>query len=172
MLDPNQMLDAYQVRQQVPGFPYRHYSEDDEGEMVLYARGTVDLARTRIQPVFSLPDSANDIYQLPAASAEQWERAEPRGILTPWREIEQQVADGAANPIVVRAQPDGTFLILDGHHRISMARHLGIDALDSFIDWAGIDPAEHELVGTRPVLSDDSLASPEPDEGTAPSLGL
>lgn len=133
-------LSASDVRQLVPGFPAKRFDANEQGEPVEYQLGEVELSRAVIQSAFSLPDRANDIYQRLSASAQEWERAEPRGILTPsWEEIEQQVAEGACPPLVVRAQADGTFLLLDGHHRASMARHLGIERMGAFVDWNGIE---------------------------------
>jgi hypothetical protein len=155
-------LDAHQVRQQVPGFPYRRYEADDLGEPVEYELGEIDLTRAVIQDVFSLPDSANEIYRRPAASAQDWERAEPRGILTPsWQEVEDQIASGTCPPLVVRAQADGSFLLLDGHHRASMARHLGIERMSAFVDYNGIE--------RRPRLAPLEEAPPVEVQSEAPA---
>lgn len=148
-MSPEPQYDAYQVRQLVPGFPYRHYGEDDDGELILYSPGSIDLTLTRPAEAFRLIDPANEIYLKPSASAAEWEQAEPRGILTPWQELEDKLARGEYTPVVVRAENDGTFTILDGHHRISMSRHLGITQLPALIDWNGIDRPQLGRLGSQ-----------------------
>lgn len=149
-----EVLSAYEVRQKVPGFPYKHYDFDDEGQEILFEKGAVDLEKVVPHRVFRAladADAHNDLYLAPAMSAAQWEAKEPRGILTPsWQEIEDRIAAGDPVPIVVQAQEDGTFELLDGHHRASMARHLGIEQLPAFIDWNGVEidgPQVHQSMG-------------------------
>lgn len=49
---------------------------------------------------------------------------------TRWRRVEEQYAEGAFPPIQVY-EVDGRYFLVDGHHRVAVARQLGVDYIDA-----------------------------------------
>ncbi len=52
------------------------------------------------------------------------------GVRDRWRQVEQAFPDAAFPPIVVY-QLGGVYFVLDGHHRVAIARHNGIETIDA-----------------------------------------
>lgn len=49
---------------------------------------------------------------------------------TRWRRVEEQYAEGAFPPIQVY-EVDGRYFLVDGHHRVAVARQRGVDYIDA-----------------------------------------
>jgi hypothetical protein len=49
-----------------------------------------------------------------------------------WRRVEQSYADGDFPPITVY-ELDGSYFVVDGHHRVAVARQLGVESIDAEI---------------------------------------
>ena len=85
-----------------------------------------------------------------------------------WQSIARAHRDGRAlPPIVVLERPDG-YYVLDGRHRVSVARALGHETIDA---WASASPSPAR---TAPTNQGDTHAAPDPrrpqqpDARTAP----